>query len=134
MIQTHVEQENLALVKRGFEAFAKRDMQTMLELFHADATWHSPPCGVLTGTYRGRDAILAFFAQLGQETEGTFKRDALTYAATGDKVFVETMTSAKRQGRLIKMQTVLVFTILEHTTREVYDYYLDFPEAAKFWK
>jgi len=42
-------EQNVATVRRGFQAFTDRDMATLSELFHPDAKWHSAPTGVLGG-------------------------------------------------------------------------------------
>jgi ketosteroid isomerase-like protein len=67
--------ENLAIVRRGYEAFNKGDMETLTELFDEGAAWHLPGRSSLAGDHEGRDAAFAYFAQLGQETGGTFQAE-----------------------------------------------------------
>ena len=57
--------ENVELVRRGYEAFNAGDMATLSELFAEDAVWHVAGNGVLSGTKQGRDAVLAYFGELG---------------------------------------------------------------------
>src|ERR1700735_4318115 len=82
------ETQNIAVVRRGYEAFAKGDIETLKGLFTADANWHALAAGVLPGNYRGAQAILGFFGQLAHETDGTMRVEPLTMAASGDHVFV----------------------------------------------
>ncbi len=89
MTSTDAEVDNIDRVKKGFEAFAASDMASLSELFDADARWRGDPTGILAGNYDGRDAIFAMFAQVGQETAGTFRSIPSTMAASGDKVFRE---------------------------------------------
>jgi ketosteroid isomerase-like protein len=35
------ETQNIAVVRRGYEAFAKGDIETLKGLFTADANWHA---------------------------------------------------------------------------------------------
>jgi ketosteroid isomerase-like protein len=35
---------NENLVRRGFDAFSKGDVDTLRELFDQDAVWHTPVC------------------------------------------------------------------------------------------
>jgi ketosteroid isomerase-like protein len=40
------ESQNLAVVRRGYEAFAKGDVETLKALFSANADWHLAQTGV----------------------------------------------------------------------------------------
>ena len=46
-------QENIALVRRGYDAFSSGDMATLGQLFAEDAVWNSPGTGVISGRERG---------------------------------------------------------------------------------
>lgn len=133
MTTTQLEQDNIALVRRGFDAFARGDMATLGDLFGTEASWHIAACGVIAGNYRGRDAIFAFFAQLGGETGGTFRSEPHAIAAEKDRVFVECSLSGTRHGRSAALKTVLVFTIADGLVKNVDDYALDYRAAETFW-
>jgi uncharacterized protein len=133
MTSTHAEIDNIDRVKRGFEAFATSDMATLSELFDADARWRGEPTGVLTGNYDGRDAIFAMFAQIGQETAGTFRSIPSTIAASGDKVFVQCDVAGDRKGRKLKAAEVLVFMLGGGRVREVRLYQAESAQVAAFW-
>src|SRR5256885_1865986 len=49
--------ENLAIVRRGYEAFKKGDMETLTELFDEGAGWHAPGRGSLAGDHGGRSWV-----------------------------------------------------------------------------
>ena len=131
--ETSVQENNVAQVRKGYEAFAAGDTATLTELFHPDAVWNVPPAGVITGNYRGRDAIFAFFAQTQQEAKGTFRAVPSAFAATGDQVFVQQQTSGERNGRSLQSGAVLVFTLDGGLVREVREYIDDYPTAEAFW-
>ena len=57
--------------------------------------------GVLRGNYRGAQAILEFFGQLAQETQGSLRVEPLTMAASGDHVLVLERTTGKRKGKTL---------------------------------
>jgi len=63
------ETRNLAVIRRGYEAFAAGDVETLKTLFLANAKWHVAPAGVLQGNYQGVQAILEYFGQLAHETD-----------------------------------------------------------------
>ncbi len=48
-----VEAQNVAIVRRGYEAFAKGDIETLKTLFSTNANWNQTETGVLPGNYRG---------------------------------------------------------------------------------
>ena len=133
MPATIVEQENIAAVRRGFEAFSAQDMATLTELFENDATWRSAPTGVLGGDRKGRDDIFAMFGILGQETRGQFKVVPHTFAASGDKVFVDATATGTRNGKSLESDEVLVFTLADGKVRNVQFYMHDHPANAAFW-
>jgi ketosteroid isomerase-like protein len=56
-----VESQNIAVIRRGYEAFAKGDIATLKTLYTPNAVWRSVPTGILPGTYKGAQAILEFF-------------------------------------------------------------------------
>ncbi|MFY9664654.1 MAG: nuclear transport factor 2 family protein [Candidatus Cybelea sp.] len=132
MTSTHVEIDNIDRVKKGFEAFAASDMATLSELFDADG-WRGEPTGILAGNYDGRDAIFAMFAQIGQETAGTFRSIPSTMAAFGDKVFVQCDVTGDRKGRKLKAAEVLIFTLAGGRVREVRLYQAEPAQSATFW-
>jgi uncharacterized protein len=133
MTSTQVEQDNIALVRRGFEAFGAGDMQTLSDLIAPDANWHGAPTGTIEGAYSGRDRMFAYFQQLHDETDGTFRADPIAMAATGNRVFVEDMVSGRRRGATLESRDVLVFTIEDGKVRDVRLYAGDYPSEATFW-
>jgi ketosteroid isomerase-like protein len=120
-------------VKKGFEAFAASNMATLGELFDAGARWSSEPTGILAGNYEGRDAIFAMFAQIGEETAGTFRSIPSTMAASGDKVFVQCDVTGDRKGRKLKAGEVLIFTLAGGRVREVQLYQAEHAQTSAFW-
>jgi len=133
MATVRVEHDNVALVRRGFEAFGTGDMAALAELFHPDATWHAAPTGVLTGDYRGRDAIFASFAQLHGETGGTFESVPTLMASADGRVFVHANVSGRRKGRTLSSDEVIIFTLVDGTVRDVRIYVGDHDAQVAFW-
>lgn len=133
MPTTDVEQENLAQVRRGFEAFGAQDMATLTQLFTEDATWRSAPTGVLGGDRTGRSDIFTMFGILGQETRGNFKVVPHTFAASGDQVFVRATATAARNGKTLESDEVLVFTLADGQVRNVQFFMHDHAANAAFW-
>ena len=102
---THPNEE---LTRRGFDAFAKGDVDTLRELFDQDAVWHAPGRSPLSGDYRGVDAILGFFARLAELTGGTFRTDVHDVVANDEHAVAIYATRGEREGRTLENRTVLV--------------------------
>ena len=127
------ESENIAVVKRGYEAFAKGDIATLKTLFAPNAVWHSVPTGVLPGNYRGVQVILEFFGRLAHETNGTVRAELQTTAASGDHVFALHRNKGARKGKTIDEKSVLVFKLHKGVVTEVAEFRYDQPAEAQFW-
>lgn len=56
--------ENIAVIRRVFDAFNDRDWQAWESLHHPDAEWVDPPELPDSGVHRGRDKIRRFFDEL----------------------------------------------------------------------
>jgi uncharacterized protein len=69
------EHPNVELLRKGYEAFASGDMETVDALFADDISWHSPGSNPLAGDYAGKAQVLAMFAKLFEITEGTFRQE-----------------------------------------------------------
>lgn len=134
MATTNVEQENVASVRRGFEAFTNHDMATLGELFYPDAKWRTAPTGVLEGDRAGRDSIFRMFAQLGTETQGSFSVRPLGFAASGDQVFVHASATGQRNGKTLTSDEILLFTLAGGKIRDVQLFVYDYPANVAFWE
>ena len=66
------EHPDVALVRRGYQAFATGDVETLSEVIAEDATQYQPGTGAMAGDHKGRQAILEFYGRLAAETDGTF--------------------------------------------------------------
>ena len=127
------ESQNLAVVRRGYEAFGKGDIETLKTVFSPNASWQEVATGVLPGNYRGAQAILEFFGQLAHESDGTMRAELQTMAASGDHVFALHRTTGKRKGKTLDTKTVLVFKLDMGVVTEVAEFQFDHPAFAQFW-
>jgi ketosteroid isomerase-like protein len=86
-------EENAAVVRRAYEAFNTADMDALIETFDESASWHTPGRGSFSGDRENRDATLAFFGRLGEETGGTFRATLRHLAEDDDGLVVGIQTS-----------------------------------------
>jgi uncharacterized protein len=99
---------NEDLVRRGFDAFSKGDVDALRELFDQDAVWHAPGRSPLAGDHRGVDAILGFFARTMELTRGTFRVELHDVLANDDHAVALHTVRGEREGRTLEDKSVLV--------------------------
>src|SRR5689334_7497498 len=107
------EHPHAALVRRGYEAFSRGDMDTLRSLTAGDATHHVPGSHPLSGDFKGLDSIIEMYGRLGAETNGTMRVQLryLLVDGRGHVVSVHRFT-AERQGRSIDETGGIVFRIV----------------------
>jgi ketosteroid isomerase-like protein len=104
--------ENVATMRRAYEAFNAGDMETLTELFDENCVWHTPGRSSLANDYEGRDATFGYFGRIGQETEGTLRAnlEELTADDEGRVVGIQHST-ADRNGKHLDVGNVIVFQL-----------------------
>ena len=109
------EEENVSMVKRLYDAFKRREVHSIMDMFADDAAMHGPaPPGVLPwgGTYNGRSGVAQFFRTLGESLEPQ-QFDLNDFIAQDNKVVVLGYQKgrAKPTGRPYEIEFVHVWTI-----------------------
>ena len=125
--------ENIELVRRGYEAFNTADMATLSELFAEDAVWHVAGSGVLSGTKQGRDAILAYFGELGARTQGDFQARVQDIVGGEDHTVAIQQTHGTNNGKTLDMSTVITFVVRDGKIAEGREYFEDTARSDDFW-
>ena len=105
------EHPNVGLMRRGYDAFAKGDMATLRELFADNIVWHAPGTGPLSGDYKGRDAVFAFFARIAEMSGGTFRIELHDVLANDEHAVALARLTASRQGKQLAANEADVFHI-----------------------
>lgn len=106
-------QENVQIVKDGYAAFGRGDIQGLLALFAEDIEWISPGEGLpLAGTYHGHAAVAGFFQKLAQTVE-FLSFEPREFVAQGDRVLVigRDKGKVKTTNRTFEGDWVMAFTV-----------------------
>jgi len=128
------EHANATLVRRLFDAFARRDLATILAVVPEDVVWHFPGRqGRLAGTHRGRDAVLAFLASVQELTAETFHLDLLDVTASDAHAVALFRGHGERNGRRLDNPTSLVVGIRAGQIVEVREFVWDLYHVDEFW-
>ena len=102
--------ENAEVVRNGYDAFGKGDLETLRELISADVVWKVPGKNLVSGDKKGIEATLAYFTQLFELSDGTVKAEPLDVADGADHVIVTQLTTGERNGKSLRLDAVLVFS------------------------
>ena len=106
------EQDNVALIRKMYEAFGAGDVKTILDSASPDAEWvnYGPSTVPYMGNFNGR--VPAFFQAIGETTTGG-KVTAGKYIAEGDIVVTLGRYTATVRGTGVKIDTPIahIFTI-----------------------
>jgi uncharacterized protein len=100
------EHANVERARRGYAAFASGDIDTVMELFDDDIVWHVGGNNILSGDYKGKEAVFGFFGRLMQETGGSFRQEVHDILANDEHVVVLLQTSAERKGVRVDQRAV----------------------------
>jgi ketosteroid isomerase-like protein len=111
--------ENEAIVRRIFDAFARKEGLALRGLFADDATWTVPGRGVMAGLYDGREAIFRFLVRLPRETGGTYSSELIDVLASEDRAAALYHARGTRHGRTLELAQVLLFGIEGGLVRDV---------------
>ena len=123
---------NEELVRRGFDAFSKGDVDTLRELFDADAVWHAPGRSRLSGDYRGVDDILDFFARTLELTAGTFRVELHDVVANDAHAVALYVARGEREGKTLEDKSVLVSHVRDGRFLETWQHSEDQYAADEF--
>jgi uncharacterized protein len=125
--------DNAAIVRRIFDAFARREGLALRGLFADDAVWSVPGRGAMAGLYEGREAIFRFLAKLPKETEGTYGSELIDVLASDDRAAALYRARGTRHGRMLELDQVLLFRIEDGLVRRVLALPSDPDAFEEFW-
>jgi ketosteroid isomerase-like protein len=124
---------NEELVRRGYDAFGRGDMETLREVFHPDLVWHSPGHNQLAGDHRGVEAVLGFFGRTMELTGGTFRVEVHDVVASDEHVVGLNSVAAQRDGKTLNGRNALVFHVRDGRATEVWQFWEDQYAADEFF-
>jgi len=126
--------ENAAIMQRAYEAFNTGDINTLIELFDESAVWHLPGRSSMANDYQGREATLAYFGQLAQETGGTFRAELERLIADDDDHVIGIQRStADRNGKQLNVGNCIVFQLEDGRITDGREHFHDLYAWDEFW-
>lgn len=113
---------NEALIRKGYAAFVERDVDSLREFLHPDVIWHVAGSSPLAGVYKGQDELLPIFGLIDKLTDATFNIAAREMLPSDDHVVVLTTITAKKDDRVLDLDGVAVFKIVDGRAAEVWNF------------
>ncbi len=127
------EHPNVALARKGFEAFGTGDMVALTELIGENVEWHEFGLGPLSGDYTGREAVFGLFAKLAQATGNTLRIELHDVLANDEHVVALLRTRASKQGKQLDVRHVDIFHIRSGKITEFWSFSEDQRREDEFW-
>jgi ketosteroid isomerase-like protein len=108
-----VEDRYLSLVRKGYAAFNSGDIETVVSLLSHDVVQHVPGESALAGDHKGIEAVLGYYAKLGEMTGGSFHAHLIDVHGDGrGHVIAVHQTVASRNGVTRVSRGSILFTFL----------------------
>jgi ketosteroid isomerase-like protein len=127
-------EENVAVMQRAYDAFNAGDVDTLVEVFDESAVWHLPGRSSMAKDYEGRDAILAYFGQIGQETGGTFQAELQRLLSDDDNRVVGIQRSTgDKDGKHLDVVNAIVFELRDGKIVDGREHFHDLYAWDEFW-
>ena len=127
-------QDNVAIVRRGYQAFNDADLRALTELFDDDASWHTPGHSPVAGNAVGRDAVFARFGQYVTETDGTFKADLKRVLSDEDGTVIGIHRNVgERDGKTLDVYCCVVFELEDGRIVDGREHFADLNAWDRFW-
>lgn len=107
-------EDNLDVVRRGYDAFGRGDINALLELFDEQIHWVTPgpPELATSGQRTGRQAVAEFFASVNKVFD-IQRFEPREFIAQGDHIVVlgDETAGVRATGKMLELDWVHVFTM-----------------------
>jgi uncharacterized protein len=124
---------NAELLERAFAAFG-RDALAVARTLARDVVWRVPGETVMSGEYRGRDAVLQFLRQTRVQTDNTYRTELRHVVADDERAVAVYRARGQRAGLTLDIDQALFCEIRDGVIADVTAVPFDFPAFAAFWK
>ncbi len=126
--------QNEALVRRGYQAYLAGDLATLAEVFAPDIVWSVPGSGQLAGEHKGVEAVLGLFGRSAELSNDTARVELQSVTAQGDDQVVAThRVLAERGDQKLDIIETEVMTIENGRISRVTETSSDQSATDTFW-
>lgn len=118
-------QENVEAVRGGYDAFARGDLDAVLERLHPDVEWQPAIAPILgVEAVRGREGVRRFFARELFEGFDEFRAEPLSFEDFGDAVIVMVRYTGRGESTGLELDQTFatLYTLRDGLTITMHDY------------
>jgi uncharacterized protein len=126
-------EENIALLRKGYEAFASGDLDTLRGLLDDNVVWHIGGRSLVAGDYKGIDEVFGFFAKIAEISGGTFKVELHDVLANDEHTVALARNSGEREGKRLDDNNVAVYHVTGNKVTEAWFHPGDAYAVDEFW-
>ena len=124
---------NEDLLRRGYEAFASGDIDTVLSVFSHDIAWHAGGSNQTSGEYHGHQEVVGFFMKLIELSGGTFRLDVHDILANDTHGVVLATAHGERDGQQLAVREVNIWHLADGKATEFWAFAEDQPAVNRFF-
>jgi uncharacterized protein len=125
---------NEDLVREGFAAFGRGDMDALRKQFFADdIRWHVPGRNPLAGDYEGPEQVIQYFTRVFEATGGTLGIELHDVLANDNHAVALYTVSGERAGKQLTDNEVLVYHFRDGKVSEAWTHATDQYAADEFF-
>jgi len=124
---------NEAILQRGYEAFAKGDLETVMSVFDEDIVWHSGGRNPFSGDYRGHREVGELFGRIFELSGGTFKNEVQDILANDHRAVVVLRITAQRGTKSLDDLACHVWNMRDGKATEFWIMGFDPYTSDEFW-
>jgi ketosteroid isomerase-like protein len=111
MKETAIVHPNAEILRKCYEAFARRDMPALFELFSDEITFVIPGKSIQSGTFSGKDEVRRYFAIVGGHTGGTHRVDVIDMLANDIRTVALVRALGERDDQVLDMTVVQIWQL-----------------------
>ena len=125
---------NEDLIRRGFDAYARGELQAALaEFFSPDVVWHTPGRGPLAGDHAGTQEVAALLTLVAELSGGTHQIEIHDVLANDDHVVVMHAARGQRGDKQLDVDALHLFRIRDGKVAEAWTVHHDLYAWDDFW-
>jgi ketosteroid isomerase-like protein len=125
--------ENAALIRRLFDAFAAGDLETINQALAADVQSHTPGHSQLAGTVVGREAVIAHLGRSRELSAGTYRIEIEDILGGEGHAAAVYRGLGARHGRQLDLRHIALYRIEHSRIAEIWFTPLDQNSFDQFW-
>ena len=121
------------LLRKGYEAYGRGDVEGVMSVLSDDIVWHSPGRASVAGDYKGKEELVAYFAKKMEMTGGTF-RERVHEVQGNDRWAVGIVTFlAERPGKTLEAKCIHIAEAEDGKLTEFSQMFEDLYAWDEFW-